>query len=176
MLNSIVGMLGNGGGGGGSFESIATIAASGSSITFSSIPSTYKHLQIRWIANAPSGSAPYMRFNSDSSSVYTNHSLDGDGSSVYAQGQANANNALFNMWGIASTANCFAGGIIDIVDYADTSKYKTVKSFAGYDQNGSGAVSLASNLWRSASAISSITITLPSPTSGTSYALYGIKG
>ena len=54
MLNNIVALLGNGAaaGGGTSYESIATVtvgAGGSSSISFTSIPSTYKHLQIRAI-------------------------------------------------------------------------------------------------------------------------------
>jgi len=43
-------------------------------ISFTSIPSTYKHLQIRGIARNTSGSGfnkMNIRFNSDSGSVYT---------------------------------------------------------------------------------------------------------
>ena len=76
-----------------------------------------------------------------------------------------------------NAANIFGTGIIDILDYADTSKYKTVRTLFGYDANGSGYIAFSSNLWQSTSAITSITMT---PVNGiaeySSFALYGIKG
>lgn len=157
------------------FISIATVNATGTTATFSSIPSTYKSLQIRWMIKDASGNTPFIRFNGDSSSVYTTHSMDG-ASSYYAQAQTGASSGFINYWGTSTGSNTFTVGITDIVDYADTSKFKTVKTFTGYDENGSGAVSLTSNLWRSTAAITSLVITCPAGyASGSTLALYGMK-
>ncbi len=53
-----------------SYESIATSTATGSSITFSSIPSTYKHLQVRALG-VFSGTvgAGFMYFNGDNATL-----------------------------------------------------------------------------------------------------------
>ena len=72
-----------------SFESIATVTVSGSnvsSITFSSIPGTYTHLQIRAFMVSGLSANNQWRFNGDSGNNYTWHQLQGDGSgaSVYA--------------------------------------------------------------------------------------------
>ena len=159
------------------FESIATVNATGTTATFSSIPSTYKSLQIRWMFKDASGNTPFIRFNGDSSSVYTTHSLDGNGTTVYAQAQAGASSGFINFWGTSTDSNIFTVGVTDIIDYASTSKFKTVKTFTGYDQNGNGAASINSNLWRSTSAITSFVITCPAGyASGSTIALYGIKG
>ena len=74
-----------------SFESIASASGTGSSgtITFSSIPSTYKSLQIRIFAQSNAGTAArslYIQTNNDTGSNYVRHDLTGDGSAVEASG------------------------------------------------------------------------------------------
>ena len=169
----------------GAYDSIATVtvgAGGSSSITFSSIPATYTHLQIRWIArnSSISGANNYnLQFNGDTASNYAVHDLYGDGATAAAQ----AGSSRGNIWttfvpGSSATANAFAAGVIDILDYANTNKYKTLRQLQGYDLNGSGEVRLTSGLWQSTSAITSINIGLSSPTyvQYSSFALYGIKG
>jgi hypothetical protein len=76
-------------------------------------------------------------------------------------------------------ANVFGTFIIDILDYANTSKYKTQRGLGGADLNGSGYISFNSGNWRNTNAITSISLT---PLYGSqfaqysSFALYGIKG
>ena len=74
--------------------------------------------------------------------------------------------------------NIYNGLIIDILDYKDTNKYKTLRGLGGNDANGSGYVSFNSGSWRSTSAITSIKL-YPDTGSFNTYshfALYGIKG
>jgi hypothetical protein len=159
-----------------SYESIATInPTSGTSVTFSSIPGTYKHLQIRSMLNNTAYTQLVMTFNSDSGSNYARHLLSGNGTTVTATGGATQNQ--INNAAIAGASTSLGVTIIDIIDYASTTKYKTTRSFNGMDANGSGRVELGSGLWQSTSAITSITLTDPnySFSSGT-LALYGIKG
>lgn len=188
MLNSIVGFLGNGaGGGGGSYESIATATGTGSNttITFSSIPSTYSSLQFRIIGRDTStgGGDINLRYNinSDSGFNYTDHWLRGDGATAAAGGYAGNDRAVVrNVLTESSGSNTTIYGvaILDFHDYASTTKYKTVRNFAGKDKNGSGYIYVSSNLWMSTSAISSITFTADGSAfaTGTQIALYGIKG
>jgi hypothetical protein len=175
MLNSIVGLLGNGGGATNSYESIQTVTLTGSqsSIDFTSIPSTYKHLQIRMSYRSSLSDNSHIRFNGDTGSNYAWHELFGTGSSAGAGAGASA---TFGKVGYAEVNPGVA--VIDILDYQNTSKYKTVRSLNGSDNNGSGYILLRSSLWQSTTAISSINIF---PASGTlsqysSFALYGIKG
>jgi hypothetical protein len=73
----------------GAYDSIATATFTGSalSVTFSSIPSTYTHLQIRGLARTPSGNDQIdLRFNGDSGNNYSMHGLSGDGASVASEG------------------------------------------------------------------------------------------
>ena len=170
-----------------SYESIATttVGSGGSStITFSSIPSTYKHLQIRILArsNKAADVTDYLklRYNSDSGANYSVHLLYGNGSSVTALGFASQNeNWIQRVSGAGATASVFGTAVVDILDYANTSKYKTMRNLGGIDNNGSGLVYLASGSWQNTAAISSISITAGDGTSldqYSSFALYGIKG
>ena len=164
-----------------SYESIATVSGSGVQIlTFSSIPSTYKHLQIRGIGFSSTSDNWSLRFNNDSNTNYTVHGLRGTGASASALGYASPfdNKGSFIGLGAGGAGSNPTVSIIDIHDYTSTTAYKTVRSFWGTDSNGSGNVGLASNLWLSTSAITRIDIitTNYNMNAGTSYALYGIKG
>jgi len=79
-----------------------------------------------------------------------------------------------------ATASVFGAGIIDILDYKDTNKYKTIRSIAGYEDNSQeGAVGIFYGAWRSTAAITSLTIVSTDGTGLTQYSsfsLYGIKG
>lgn len=185
MLNGLVGMLGVGGGVATNFDSIATTtvgAGGSSSITFSSIPSTYKHLQIRAIYkvnNTNSGSSR-ITFNSDTGNNYASHYLLGNGSSASA-GNVTSNSYIWGGIGDQSTSY-FGAQIIDILDYANTNKNKTTRSLAGVDDNSSGTAALVSGVWLNTAAITTITLTPQSNTTPTNtylqyshFALYGIR-
>jgi len=168
----------------GSYESIASVNGTGSSgtITFSSIPSTYTHLQIRYLgrnARAVTGDTLRMTFNSDSGSNYAYHALYGDGASVSAfSGTSLAYAPVGYAAGASAAANIMGVGVVDILDYANTSKNKTFRSLHGEDFNGSGDMALFSGLWMSTTAINSITIvggTGANFTTTTQFALYGVN-
>jgi hypothetical protein len=174
---------------GGAFESIATVTAAGgeTSLTFSSIPSTYKHLQIRFSArstrtnSSPGSENLNLQFNGDTGANYALHFLRADGSSAFAGGQANASQININNAVIASGSSntlVYSPGIIDINDYSATTKNKTVAALGGYDFNGSGRVALSSGFRNSTSAITSITLQIDGQqfASGSVFSLYGIKG
>ena len=164
----------------GAFESIASATGTGSSgtITFTSIPSTYTSLQIRgnYSAATTSGVGLYVRVNSDSSSNYTYHYLSGNGTAASAFGAITQN----KVYATAGTVSTTTRGVVigDIHNYNSTTQNKTIRFFAGEDANGSGTVNLASGLWLSTSAITSVTIVLEGDSFSTStqFALYGIKG
>jgi hypothetical protein len=168
-----------------SYESIATANGTGSSgtITFSSIPSTYTHLQLRVISRgtATANDAYFANFNSDTGgNYYLIHVLYGNGSSagVFASGTSATRIQLSDIVGSSSTANTYAASITDILDYTNTNKYKTVRTLYGFDTNGAGTVALSSGLWMSTSAITSLVLTTSSGNfaTNTTFALYGIKG
>jgi len=171
---------------GGDFESIATVtvgSGGASSIEFTSIPSTFAHLQVRVLARSTASDTNNdmrMQLNGDTGSNYAYHLLAGDGGSASAFGIASQSNPTVvyrAMTAANATASVFGASIIDIMDYASTSKNKTVRGFGGHDRNGAGVVSLNSVLWDSTSAIASIKLT----TSASNFAqystaaLYGIR-
>lgn len=185
LLNNIVALLGNGsGGGGGSYESIATVTASSgaTSITFSSIPSTYKHLQVRWLANtynATSNEGVYIQFNGDTAANYSFHNLYGDGSGAGASGGASVTYPCLTSTILPPSGSTYGAGILDVIDYASSSKNKTARMFSGKDTNGATTqmVTLASGAWLNTAAITSLTFKTGTGFSSTStFALYGIKG
>jgi hypothetical protein len=169
----------------GSYESIASASPSAGTayVDFTSIPSTYTHLQIRAICRSNDGSAGnnngiYARFNSDSGSNYSFHFLTGNGSTTGAAGIASQTEMFINAANPrgGDTASVYSANVIDILDYANTNKYKTVRALTGDDLNGSGVVRLFSGLWMSASAISSIRITMEGNFANNSQlALYGVN-
>jgi len=191
MLNTLAGIIASSGGAaaGGDYESIATVtvgSGGASSVTFSSIPSTYQHLQLRIFAQvtrATYGRGGYsMRVNSDSGNNYSQHDITGNGDAAQTVGYASQSNITLGLLG-TTTSNAFGATIVDLLDYKDTNKYKTIRSLGGVDHNGliagfGGIIGLNSNAWYSTSAISSIVITPDfSPfTQYSSFALYGIKG
>ena len=176
MLNTITGLL-SGGVAPTDYESISTQTVGGggsASITFSSIPSTYTHLQIRFIALGGASYRLASQFNSDTGANYSWHALQGSGSTATADAATSATSMKVG----ETIATYPTVGVIDILDYANTNKYKTIRTLEGFDANGSGYIQLFSGNWRSTSAITSITLgTLISGSMNqySSFALYGIK-
>jgi hypothetical protein len=165
----------------GDYQSIATVtvtSATQASIEFTSIPATYTHLQIRGIARTTVNGNITIRFGNgsvDTGANYNWHNLYGTGSSAAAGGEANS--SLMYAASIVSTANIFGATIIDVLDYANTNKYKTLRALDGYDANGSGVVDLASGAWRNTSAVNIIELKCAGDFQQySSFALYGIKG
>lgn len=173
----------------GDYQSISTVTVgSGGSatITFSSIPATYKHLQLRMLTrnNDASGGLNFMRakINSDATSGnYRGHYLYGSGSSASAGDVAGAATGLPCGYsaGNTNTASAFAVTVLDILDYANVSKNKTTRALTGADFNDtSGGLTFVSGLYMSTNAISSIEIVSSVGTGFiqySSFALYGIK-
>jgi hypothetical protein len=164
------------------YELIATANGTGSSstITFSSIPTDYKHLQIRYSAKTTSttGEDLYIRFNGILSASYVTHSLQGR--STTASSSSNTGlDVIFLERGLATTdtPNSFAAGVIDILDYASTSKNTTLRAFYGKNDNNNN-VQLRSGLLMNTAAINSISLitSAGSHTTTTRFSLYGLKG
>jgi hypothetical protein len=168
-----------------SYESISTTtvgAGGASSITFSSIPSTYQHLQIRYTARqdaSPIGQV-FFRINSDTGGNYSSHLLYGDGGGGAAAGAYTSDNYCRSglLGGTSLASNIFGIAVIDVLDYANTNKFKTTKTLSGIDANGSGYVWYMSSNWRSTSAVNSLTFFAEHGNfiQNAQIALYGIRG
>jgi hypothetical protein len=167
-----------------------TLGSATSTVTFSSIPADYTHLQIRASYQTSRVTYPldkiFIRFNSDSGSNYSCHNLKGDGDSA----SAGAENSTQIVDADSSSTTAASGGLVfgplimNILDYANTNKYKTILMLKGFDTNGTvsgygGRVGLISGNWRSTSAITSITFTVDNAanySANSKFSLYGIKG
>jgi len=171
------------------FESIATVtvgSGGSGSISFTSIPGTYAHLQIRYIADDNRSGVTVNSvggyFNADNTaSNYYWHHLDGDGSSASAGANTGISGLALNFGfstGANASANIFGVSVVDILDYANTNKYTTMRLLTGADLNGSGTVRFGSGLWKNTAAVTDITILPVSSTfqQYSHFALYGIKG
>jgi hypothetical protein len=171
---------------------VVTVGAAGASeINFTNIPTTgYEHLQIRAFAQSNRGTYGnddcWIRVGNgsvDTGSNYAYHILSGDGSTASAGAGSSQSRGYFGYAG-TGVSSTFGAGIVDVLDYANTNKTKTIRVLNGQDQNGlvasyGGAVIFTSSLWNSTSAITHIRIY---PNVGTQFnqysqfALYGVKG
>jgi hypothetical protein len=161
------------------FQIATTTVGSGgaASVTFSSIPSTYTHLQIRCFMQLATPGVFGVQVgngSADTGANYSSHVLDGNGSAASSGGGTSETRMGF----LYPSHAGFAGAVIDLLDYANTNKYKTFRSMMGQDTNANGYIRFASGNWRSTSAVNTIVFT---PASGninqySSFALYGIKG
>ena len=165
-----------------SYESIQTVlvgSGGSASISFTSIPSTFTHLQLRIIARSTAGGSAVTGMNcsiNSSVNAVRNHYLYGNGSSTAAAAQVA--NQIGWATGTSQTASAFATSIVDILDYANTSKNKTFRMLAGNDTNGAGDIALFSQLFDTTAAISTLTLSLNAGNFAqhSQAALYGIKG
>ena len=166
---------------GGDFESIATVtvgSGGANGISFTSIPSTYQHLQLRALvrSNYPS-TQPALAMKINGTSIDRNHSLYGDGSSTSAYTGTGGN--ISHSTGGSAGASMFSAVIIDILDYASASKNKVVRAFSGGDRNGSGFVEMPSGLEVTTSAVTSLEVLEPDAlykfVQHSTAALYGLR-
>jgi hypothetical protein len=164
------------GGGGNAMELISTqvLSSTTASITFASIPQTYKHLQLRMVArSAEIAGNTRVEFVPGTNAHY----LNGNGSSV-TSGNAAAGNVYIPANNVST--NIFATLLADYLDYSSTTKNKTTRLFWGSNPDfGNAYIQLASVGSFSTSAITSITVVVSSGAgfiAGSRFSLYGIKG
>jgi hypothetical protein len=172
----------------GDFELISTslITTNTASVVFdtSTLGSTYKHLQIRFVARSNrSGTLgfPQLRFNSDTGANYAFHGIFGNSSTVDAFAEANLTLVPVGLITAATaTANAFAPMVIDILDPFSTSKNTTLKSLGGTNEEPTSnrQVRLTSAGYFSTSAITSISLfdATNDWVAGSRFSIYGIKG
>ena len=145
----------------GTYEIISTqtLVTATSAVNFSSIPQTYTDL--------------VARFNSDSSSLYSRTYLSGNGTSASsargtgeAQGYTTAD----------TTSNLSNVGLLNIMNYSNATTFKT---FIGRENIPASSVQATVGLYRSTSAITTVSFLSPSATAtiagGSTFTLYGIK-
>ena len=175
----------------GSYDALAsyTVGSSGvSTITFAGLPAgeQYAHLQIRLLgrdgrSDGVRADAFQVNFNGDFGSNYSYHALYGNGSSAGSfAGTSSSTIYLYTVTTNSANSNTFGACIIDILDYENTNKYKTVKSLGGNSDSTTTNpnIMLCSGSWRNTAAINNITITsnVGNFQEYSQFALYGVKG
>jgi hypothetical protein len=159
------------------YEPIATttLGSAAATIDFTSISSAYTDLRLVIVGKYTSaGGNTRITFNSDTASNYSSTRIAGNGTSASSDRLTNQTFQRLNFDGNSTTIPDLL--TVDIFSYAG-STFKTSLITSTEDKNGSGSVIRIVGLYRSATAISSITISLSSSTfaSGTTATLYGIK-
>lgn len=162
------------------------LGADTAAITFSSIPSTYEHLQLfGQVRGAPTGNSLIMTLNNDGGGNYS-----GMFGYVVSAGTWSMTERLIgsvNFWlgyftGSDGTANYADPLEIVIPNYKRTTFYKTVRSKSGaYNAAGAGTsrfIQEFGGYYASTTAISRIDFTFNGGNilSGTDIALYGVNG
>lgn len=162
----------------GAYDALAsvTLSSGASSVTFTGIPSTYKHLQIRQLVNSPTGNQQIQVGSGtvDTGANYSFHFLYGEGANTGSSGATSQNNGYL---GYANGSTYPFVAVTDILDYTRNTN-KTIRTFSGQDNNGSAAYTmLTSSLWNNTNPITAITISNNGGNYATSstFALYGVK-
>ena len=143
-----------------------------SSVTISGLPqSGYQHLQIRalLLPNSGGGNTNYIQLNNDTGGNYSWHMLRNTSA---LSGASDVEMILPSAYGSPSSI------IIDILDYTDTTKYKTIRAIGGGDNNSAGFVNLTSGSWRNLSSINSFKLYNNSGSylQYSNISIYGIRG
>lgn len=172
-------------GAGGPYELISTtVLSSSGSISLTSIPQGYKHLQLRVVARTTASQVPdqlFIRANNDTTADRHGwHYLNGNGSSV-TSGNGTTNETGIRMQmitGANATTNSFGAVVVDILDYSSTTKNKTFRSLGGYTSASGSEVGLSSGFYESTNAITQLDVfgLFLAFAAGTRVSLYGIKG
>lgn len=147
-----------------------TLGSSASTVTFGSIPATYRDLRL--VIDLTPTAATYDilgRFNGDTASNYAYNEAGGNGSVTYA---GNNTSVSGNILGYLTTAS---KTVIEfsVMDYSATDKHKSSlirQSTAGE------AVAMRATRWANTAAVTSLAVvaTTSSFASGTTLSLYGI--
>jgi hypothetical protein len=146
-----------------------TLTSSASSVTFSSIPATYRDLVlvIDVLGTSTFGRASRLRLNSDTGSNYPQVVMTGDGSTASSYSFTDTNVQISQM--VSTSRNL---GICQIMDYTQTNKHKSI--LGRWD--GTFGVFAYSGRWANTSAVTSVSITASNEpyASGSTFSLYGI--
>lgn len=150
-----------------------TLASTATSVSFTSIPGTYRDLRVVFVGKLNSGaSSLYMNLNSNGSNIFSYNSLYYN-TAITGDRSSNNSQALIN-YNSGSQPSFIA---IDIFGYADTNIYKTLLSSSNEHFGTSGSIRYSVNLFRNSNAITSLSIgTLFGDllAVGTTATLYGI--
>ena len=152
-----------------------TLGSAQATVTFSSIPSTYTDLVLVTNYGASiAGMSPFIRFNSDTSTNYSDTVLYGTGSAAGSARDTSATRIFIGQYQVGSSATTGNNmTITNVQNYANTTTYKTALSRSGAAEKETNAIV---GLWRNTAAITTIDIVTTSGNfnSGSTFVLYGI--
>lgn len=170
-------------GGAGAYDLLETVEPSGVQYTeFTGLDSytDYKHLQLRALVKTTTSGTNLdsftMQFNGDSGSNYSYHALDGNGSSVSSNGFTSQTSIRFlDTLAKGGDSGVFGADVIDILDFANTSKNKTVRALHGVPASSEQQITLTSGAWYNTAAITSIKFNVSNTAAGSRFSLYGVR-
>lgn len=161
---------------------VSGFSGSSSQLIFGNIPQTFQDLMLvyslrtTWSAQTTSIS---MIVNNSYSSIYSWTELSGNGSAA-ASARVNAvNYGVTSQFGAAAASapsGVFASNIFHILNYTNSSTFKTVLMRGAADTNGSGGTNLSAGLVQTTSPVSQLLIqTNGNFVAGSTIALYGVR-
>jgi len=156
------------------YEKIATTTlGSAGSISFTSIPATFTDIRLVLVAFASSNLNFNIEFNNDSTALYSQTDLYGNGTTA-SSGSQTGNN-LISLTAYANFGTTPNLTTLDLFSYAGSTN-KTCLITQSNDRNGTGFIGRTVALYRSTSAITRLDIDAGAPTfsAGTTATLYGI--
>lgn len=156
-----------------------TTTSNATTVTFSGISGSYTDLIAVIDGTHSNGTTDIrIRFNSDTGSNYSYTVLEGSGSSA-ASSRASNQGFIFLAFNLVGFGNSQSNQICHIMNYSNTTTYKTVLGRVNVATNSGGypGVSAGVGLWRSTSAITSIEFYFADGyfINGSTLTLYGIK-
>lgn len=165
------------------FEAVAssTLSSATNSVSFTSIPATYEHLQLRMFTRDSTAGNTLVnliiRFNNDSGTNYVQHDVLGDGANAIVTGNTGRTSYNGGYSPTQTTVVCFGNTIVDVLDYASTNKNTTVRSLTGFDRNGAGRAAYRSGLWLNTAAVNRLDVLTDGTdfVAGSVFALYGLR-
>lgn len=163
----------------------ATLGSDGS-FDFANIPQTYQDLYAVVFSRSTSSfnfgsNCDYLQsyFNNSAATTVSFTYLNGNGTSASSSRFVSQNACYVGLQpNVNATAGIFSSTVVHILNYANTSTYKTIISRSAVDLNGSGNTWESVNLWQSTSAISRLNFYTGSGgnlKSGATAALYGVR-
>lgn len=156
---------------------VQTLSSNSKTVTFSSIPSTYTDLVLVMNYTLVKPASCKAQFNGDTNANYSYTELRGNGSAASSTRGSNQTFTYFaqNVFPDTTPGN----SIMYIQNYSDSSMYKTLITRTNANTGSYPGSSAIVGLWRSTSAINSITLDMDGDStywyqSGSTFALYGI--
>lgn len=142
-----------------------TISGTGTStITFSNIPQDFQSLRLHvWgrgtFNNAGGGLSVNVSYNGGAGTLNWRHQLQGDGANPGQNVFATSNGTVGSIPDSTATSTIYGANIIEITDYANTNKNKTMNYLGGFDRNGAGSITMGNSFVTLSAAVTSISIT-----------------